>query len=104
MKCFRQILMIHLISPVCKVSVLNYSCMRYLFIGFLNVEKKDEHYTILIMHLFNKEDIYNIATKETILKGAKSREFQYSWHKHTHSYILLKWGLFNCNHINKLLH
>jgi len=31
---------------------------------FLTVEKKDKHNTVLIMHLFNDEDIYNIATKK----------------------------------------
>jgi len=33
-------------------------------IVFLTVEKKDQHYMVLIMHLFNEEDIYNIAKKK----------------------------------------
>lgn len=48
---------------------------------FLTVEKKDKHNTVLIMHLFNDEDIYNIAKKKHF-KGVKSLEFQYGWHKH----------------------
>jgi len=52
---------------------------------FLTVEKKDKHNTVLIMHLFNDEDIYNIAKKNkrtNHFKGVKSLEFQYGWHKH----------------------
>jgi hypothetical protein len=50
--------------------------MRDFFIVFLTVEKKDKHYTILIMHLFNKEDIYNIGEEtETILKGQRVGSF-----------------------------
>jgi len=54
--------MIHLISPVCKVSVFTDGCMAIssLFV-FLTVEEKDKHNTVLIMHLFNDEDIYNTA-------------------------------------------
>lgn len=49
---------------MCKVSVFIYGCMAVssLFV-FLTVEKKDKHNTVLIMHLFNDEDIYNIAKK-----------------------------------------
>jgi hypothetical protein len=37
---------------------------------FLTVEKKDKHYTVLVMQLFNEENIYNIAKKKNIiLKG-----------------------------------
>jgi len=74
--------MIHLISPVCKVSVFNYGYMAVssLFV-FLTVEKKDKHNTVLIMHLFNDEDI-KILQKKNIFKGVKSLEFQYGWHKH----------------------
>lgn len=55
---------------MCKVSVFNYGCMAIssLFV-FLIVEKKDKHYTVLVMHLFNEENIYNIAKKKNILKG-----------------------------------
>jgi len=54
---------------VCKVSVFNYAYMAVssLFF-FLTVKKKDKHNTVLIMHLFNDEDIYNI-TKKNFLKG-----------------------------------
>lgn len=50
---------------MCKVSVFNcgYMAVSSLFV-FLTVEKKDKHNTVLIMHLFNDEDIYNIATKK----------------------------------------
>lgn len=80
--------MIHLISPVCKVSVFNYAYMAVssLFF-FLTVKKKDKHNTVLIMHLFNDEDIYNITKKKKLFKGVKSLEFQYGWHKHMQLYI-----------------
>lgn len=50
---------------MCKVSVFNYGYMAIssLFV-FLTVEKKDKHNTVLIMHLFNDDDIYNIAKKK----------------------------------------
>lgn len=55
---------------MCKVSVFNYGYMAVssLFV-FLTVEKKDKHNTVLIIHLFNDKDIYNITKKKNILKG-----------------------------------
>jgi len=46
------------------MSVFNYGYMAVssLFV-FLTVEKKDKRNTVLIMHLFNDEDIYNIKKK-----------------------------------------